>query len=206
MIFLNSIYQQVYFQYSDKINHFPLIRLIFYSLDKTIFYFLLFLIIRVVYLLIKRKKSNWKHEILLSVFTIYLLLLFFLTVFRHGYFPWDFHFYWHRSLSNINFQPLVQTFKLTTGTSILDFIYNFGGNIAWFIPWGLGLPLLNPLKINFSKTVFSGMLLSVLIESLQFVLFTGVSDIDDIIFNTVGAAIGYACFALYQTFMKKIKK
>lgn len=77
MIFLNPIYQQIYALYSTRINHFPLIRLFFYSLDKTIFYFLIFCLLRFGYLRIRRSKTNWSHELLLSGFVIYLLLLFF---------------------------------------------------------------------------------------------------------------------------------
>ncbi|MBA1434868.1 VanZ family protein, partial [Bombilactobacillus bombi] len=194
MIFLNSLYQQIYLQYSDKINHFPLIRLIFYSVDKTIFYFLIFLIVRYSYQCLKKRPHHWSHELLVDSFVIYLMLLFFLTVFRHGYFPWDFHFYWQRPLSEVNWRPLVETFKLTSGTSLLDFFYNFGGNIAWFIPWGFMYPHLKAHKAGFWLTVLSGMLVSLLIESLQFLLFTGVSDIDDVIFNTCGAMLGYEIY------------
>lgn len=200
MIFLNPIYQQIYALYSTRINHFPLIRLFFYSLDKTIFYFLIFCLLRFGYLRIRRSKTNWSHELLLSGFVIYLLLLFFLTVFRHGYFPWEFHFYWHRPLTEINWHPFVQTLKLTLGKSILDFLYNFWGNIAWFIPWGIFFPLVKKSTPGLGKTVLSGMLLSLVIESLQFVLFTGISDIDDVIFNTIGAFVGYFLLKLFQIF------
>ncbi len=39
MIFLNPIYQFIVEHFATKINHFPLVELIFYSLDKTIFLF-----------------------------------------------------------------------------------------------------------------------------------------------------------------------
>ena len=103
-------------------------------------------------------------------------------------------------MTEINGHPFVQTLKLTLGKSILDFFYNFWGNIAWFIPWGIFFPLIKKPTPGLGKTVLSGMLLSLVIESLQFVLFTGISDIDDVIFNTIGAFVGYLLLKLFQIF------
>ncbi len=43
-----------------------------------------------------------------------------------------------------------------------------------------------------------GMLFSVGIETLQFLLVTGVSDIDDVFFNTCGAILGYVIFKIVK--------
>lgn len=196
MIFLNSIYQQVYQHLAGRINHFPLIRLIFLSLDKTIFYFLLFLLCRILWLSTARQATSLGHELLVNLFVIYSLLLLFLTVFRQGYFPWDFHFYWHRSLTAINWVPLVETWKLTAGKSMIDFLYNSLGNILWFVPFGLLRPLISQRRASAMKTIIEGGLLSIGIESLQFVLLTGVSDVDDVIFNTLGVICGYMIYWL----------
>ncbi|UQS82510.1 VanZ family protein [Bombilactobacillus folatiphilus] len=194
MIFLNSIYQQVYNHWAGRINHFPLIRLIFVSLDKTIFYMLLFVVLRIIWRKFHPSKTTWRHEFNLFIFTIYLLLLFCLTVFRQGYFPWDFHLYLHRSLTQINLIPLVETWKLQHGKSIVDLLYNLGGNILWFVPFGYLRPKIIQKPYRGWQIILQGFLLSVLIESLQFILFTGVSDIDDVIFNTLGTTIGYLIY------------
>src|SRR5699024_3942675 len=99
--------------------------------------------------------------------------------------------YWQRPLSVINVQPLTETIKLQYGQSIIDFVYNFYGNILWFIPFGMLQPLLQHRRPHFFSTVLLGMLLSLSIETLQFFLATGVADIDDLIFNTLGTVLGY---------------
>lgn len=197
MYLLGPLYRVVAENYQDRINHFPLIRLIFYSLDKTLIYFILFLVLRVIYLRLKKQPWHWGPEILRGIFTFYVLLLLALTVFRGIYFPWQIKIYWQRPLSVINLQPLTETIKLQYGQSIIDFVYNFYGNILWFIPFGLLQPLLQKRRPHFLTTVLLGMLLSFSIETLQFFLATGVADIDDLIFNTCGAVIGYWLYWLF---------
>lgn len=203
MYLLSPIYSYIVAHYANSFNHFPLVRLIFYSLDKSLIYFLLFLLLRGIYFLVKKKRPHWPSELVLWVFIFYLLLLLALTVFRGIYFPWQIKIYWQRPRSQINLVPLVETLKLRNGTSSIDFIYNLYGNIAWFVPFGLLWPLVRKRR-GFFQTVFAGMLLSFLIETVQFFIWTGISDIDDIIFNTSGAIVGYLLFWLFlKRFMSR---
>lgn len=196
MIFLGPLYRFLRLHLETRINHFPLIELILYSLDKTIFYLLLIFIGRLIWLkIIKKRKSNLIYELKFFGFAFYLLMLLFLTVFRDVYYPWQLQIRFDRPLQQINLVPLVETFKLTRGLSKLDFIYNLFGNILWFVPFGFGSCLLAKKKRSFLGVTFSGLALSVSIEIMQFFLFTGVSDIDDVLFNTLGTMIGYG---LYQ--------
>lgn len=196
MIFLGPVYALFRAHLQGRINHFPLIELIFYSLDKTILYLVLFFILRLVWKKWRHQKIQWRRELKLSGFVIYLLMLLFLTVFRDAYFPWQLQLHFHRPLSQINLRPLVETLKLTRGLSKLDFFYNFFGNILWFLPFGYGFCALSHRKASMGKVVASGCLFSICIESLQFLLYTGVSDIDDVIFNTLGATLGYGIYHL----------
>ncbi|GKQ42974.1 glycopeptide antibiotics resistance protein [Companilactobacillus sp. RD055328] len=202
MIFLNPLYQQLIHLYADKINHFPLIRLSILSLDKTIFYLLIYIVLRILYLKKKKRKVKFKRELGLGLFVAYILLLLFLTVFRAQYFPWDIHIVTGRSLSEINIIPIIETLKLAGGTSIVDFFYNLYGNIAWFIPFGIMVPALKKKRINLLQVTIMGALFSISIETAQFFLQSGVTDIDDVIFNVLGVILGYC---LYQ-FGKSLKK
>lgn len=195
MIFLEPLYQFLKLHLQARINHFPLIELILYSLDKAILYLLLIFVGRWIWMkLIKKRKLNLKYEFKFFAFVFYLLMLLFLTVFRDAYFPWQLQFHLHRPLDQINLEPLVETMKLTRGLSKLDFVYNLFGNILWFIPFGFGSCALAQKPRTFFKITLSGLALSVSIELMQFFLFTGVSDIDDVIFNTLGTMIGYGCY------------
>jgi len=72
-------------------------------------------------------------------------------------------------------------------------------NILLLIPFGFGLPFITDFRMK--KIIVIGALFSIVIEFLQ--LITGlmakitfrVADINDVIFNTVGVAIGYILFA-----------
>ena len=71
-------------------------------------------------------------------------------------------------------------------------------NILLLVPFGFGLPFITDFRMK--KVVVMGALLSIFIELLQ--LLTGfvakitfrIADINDVIFNTLGVAIGYMLF------------
>jgi glycopeptide antibiotics resistance protein len=90
----------------------------------------------------------------------------------------------------MNLIPLITLTRQDLTTSLL--------NILLLIPFGFGLPFITNFRMK--KIVVMGALFSIVIEFLQ--LITGlmakiafrVADINDVIFNTVGVAIGYILF------------
>jgi Glycopeptide antibiotics resistance protein len=87
----------------------------------------------------------------------------------------------------------------------VDFFYNLYGNIVWFVPMGVFIPALTKRHLGFLRVVLIGALISISIETLQFILNTGVTDIDDVIFNTLGAAVGYLLFFVGKWIKTRIK-
>ena len=73
----------------------------------------------------------------------------------------------------------------------MPFVFLFVGNVACFVPFGFGLPALTPLRRSVVPLCFLG---SLLIEALQWAFGTGVPQVEDVILNTLGAALGYALF------------
>ena len=71
---------------------------------------------------------------------------------------------------------------------LLRVLYLFLGNVIWFIP--MGYYLVKRKELSFLQTVLFGFLISLLIETLQYVLGTGVSELDDLILNTFGCMTG----------------
>lgn len=197
MIFLGPFYQYVASFAAERYNHWPLIRLIFYSVDKTIFYELIFLLLRGLYLKISHKKITFGHELLVNIFAIYIIMLYALTAFRGIYFPWQISISLPRPETALNLIPFEQTIKLIHGISKIDFFYNLFGNIVWFVPFGIFFPMIHKRRIGMIKTVTSGFCLSLSIEIVQYFLGTGIADIDDLIFNTIGALIGYLIYAFF---------
>lgn len=204
MIFLGPLYNLIAQLYATQINHFALIKLIVLALDKTIFYFLIFMILRLLWLMLIRQRRTFKSEATVWLFAFYLILVLMLTTFRGTYFPWQLSFNFRRPLSDINLVFMKETWKMFYASSRLDFIYNSFGNIVCFLPFGFLAPFVFSKKQTFIKILVGGILFSVLIETMQFLLATGVSDIDDVFFNSCGTAVGYLIYSLFQRVRQKL--
>ena len=76
-------------------------------------------------------------------------------------------------------------------TSIV--IVNLVTNLLLFAPMGFFIPLLFKNRItNIKQFIILIIILSLFVEILQFITYSGSTDIDDIILNTIGAIIIYA--------------
>lgn len=208
MIFMQPFFEWIESRFGESINHFPLVELVIYSIDHALFYFMFWIIGRGSILAIKMKNKKpikWRRELILSAFIFYILLLIHLTVFR-GENSINNVTIILRPLSEINWVPFVETAKLTKGTSLFDYYYNLYGNILWFIPMGFGAAYLMKKRYYFLRSLLIGIAISFLIETMQFLFYTGVSDIDDLIFNTIGTIIGIGLFEISQWLYKKGQK
>lgn len=117
---------------------------------------------------------------LLLVF--YLAALLRVTVFRDGCFS-------HGLFSGrIEWTPFVYLFFLLRIGYWRYFLYLFVGNLVWFVPLGGYLRLRGR---PFWQAALCGAGLSLGIETAQFVLGSGVSEVEDVILNTAGAALGW---------------
>lgn len=130
-----------------------------------------------------------KNTALWGLFILYLLLLFRMTVFRSS-----FGSYPPFSHGQILWVPFVSLWKIYQN-SVSYFLYLFLGNLVWFVPFGILLPILTKRR---ARTIFYCFLLSLLIETLQYVFGTGVSEVEDLILNTLGGAIGYGIFKIFE--------
>jgi glycopeptide antibiotics resistance protein len=67
--------------------------------------------------------------------------------------------------------------------------------MAMFIPSGMILPVVYKKRNSFGKVLITGAFISLGIEILQLPFASRASDIDDLILNTLGVAIGYGIYA-----------
>ena len=81
---------------------------------------------------------------------------------------------------------------------------NILGNMLLFIPWGFLAPMFFSKVQTLKRLVFSTILISVSAEILQFLFVVGVADIDDVLFNIVGALIGFYIFTFSASERRKI--
>ena len=136
--------------------------------------------------------QNKQKRICLIIFIIYIFIVLTLTVFR-------FNIYYDERQINLSlFSDLIEIYR---NFGIGFFLWLLLGNIFWFIPFGFLLPMLLK-KHNLIKTLLSGFLFSLTIETLQFTFYKGVAELDDLILNTFGVLIGYGLFRLFSIHKK----
>ncbi|MGO4886502.1 VanZ family protein [Anaerobacillus sp. MEB173] len=107
---------------------------------------------------------------------------------------------------NYNITPFRSIYRIAVySPTIIDPIKILLGNVVLFIPFGFLLPLVvRKLKFSIIKVTFAGMCVSILIESAQFLFTYRVSNIDDVILNTVGTFIGVTAIKFIVFLKRKI--
>ena len=100
----------------------------------------------------------------------------------------------------INLIPFVNLFDYDIFS---EAIINFIGNTAMFIPLGIVWPAVFKELDTPLKTLAAGAGFSLLIEILQLPFFDRVSDVDDLLLNTLGFAVGYGVYRLVARINRK---
>jgi glycopeptide antibiotics resistance protein len=102
--------------------------------------------------------------------------------------------------NELNLIPLVTLTPGDLQTSLL--------NILLMVPFGFGLPFISDCRMK--KVVVSGLLFSLAIELTQWLtarlagVTFRVADVNDLIFNTLGAAVGYALFLGFGVVFRRL--
>ena len=144
----------------------------------------------------QQKKVVWKREALLLLMYINLAVLI-----RFVFYPFF--------TVNGEVQPLIINMSslqplrvnLIPLVNILDYdikreaAINIIGNISMFIPTGVIMPILYKRLDCFWKVLLAGAGLSFVIEVIQLLFPGSVTDIDDLLLNTLGVAVGYGIYA-----------
>ena len=144
---------------------------------------------------VRRGSVDWKREGILLLMYVNLAV-----IIRFAFFPMDrvngrvqpllfdpaavFPF-------RVNLVPFVNLFDYETKRKLL---LNVVGNVGMYIPSGIVLPVVCKKPDGFGKTVLTGALISLCFEMLQLPFNVRTSDIDDLILNTLGVAVGYGIY------------
>lgn len=80
---------------------------------------------------------------------------------------------------------------------------NIFGNVLGFVPLGCILPVICRKWRNCFLIILSGFGLSLCVETIQLITKVGCFDVDDMILNTLGAALGYLAFAVCDYLRRK---
>ena len=135
--------------------------------------------------LLRRRRPGLKR--LLGI--AYIAALVQITVLRGGV-NWQAVLHEGRQLPQL--LPFGTTLALLGGGT-WNFIYNTLGNLLWFVPLGMLLA-----KRRGYQALLAGALVSACIETGQYILMTGQSDIDDVIINALGTLLGWAMLRLWR--------
>ena len=152
----------------------------------------------------KTKNFNWKREAQLIL--VYICIV---VVARFTFFPF--------SKVDGKIQPLIfdSANWLNFRINLLPMVYlldyeirrgaliNVIGNTAMFIPLGIVWPVCFKQLNSHRKVIAAGVGTSLLIEILQLPFYDRVSDIDDLILNSLGFLIGYGIYLLVKKSKKK---
>ena len=144
---------------------------------------------------IRQGRISWKREAVLLLMYINLAV-----IIRYVFFP--------KALADGHVQPLIfdpvtaYPFRVNLVPFVLlfdydnvrDIVWNVVGNMAMLIPSGIVLPVVYRKLDCFRKVVAVGALISFCIEILQLPFPSRASDVDDLILNTLGVAVGYGVY------------
>ena len=163
------------------------------------------------YNVVKNKRINIAREIILFIFFVYFLFLLLLTIFKGGRIEFSnqfnsFMYREHGLLGIINVVPIKETINtfMQSETGMRNSLRNLIGNILVFMPLGFFIPLLFDKFNNLKKVLKVGCLSSLAIELSQLFVGSNVCDIDDVIYNTLGALAGFICYKTFETIIKKV--
>lgn len=123
-----------------------------------------------------------KHQKLVTkvLFVVYLILLAWIILMKT-----EFSFDQISRMRSTNFVPF-------EGTAVYNNQLHFQEiylNVLIFVPFGIYLSVLKP-NWSFARKVFLMFLVSLSFESLQYIFAIGVTDITDLLGNTLGGVIG----------------
>lgn len=147
----------------------------------------------------KERRIDWRRE--LQLILVYICII---VVARCTFFPF--------AKVDGKVQPLVFDsanafpfrINLVPFVNLMDYpersdaILNFVGNTTMFIPIGIIWPIVYRKLDSHAKVIAAGVGFSLLIEILQLPFFDRVSDIDDLILNSLGFVVGYGIYVLVR--------
>ncbi|MBO7673772.1 MAG: VanZ family protein [Atopobiaceae bacterium] len=103
----------------------------------------------------------------------------------------------------LNLVPFAEFF---TYDSTRDMLVNVVGNCVMFVPTGIVLPIVYPKLDSLAKVVGVCALISLAIELVQLPFHTRVTDVNDLMLNVAGGAIGYGLYALFRGIARRARK
>ena len=153
------------------------------------------------------KRVDWKREI--QLIFVYICIV---VVARFTFFPFskvngEIQPLIYESAKvfpfRINWIPFVNLFDYP---EMRDILINVIGNTAMFIPLGIVWPSVYKRLDTHWKVISAGIGVSLCIEILQLPFYDRVSDVDDLLLNSLGFIIGYLLYLLAKQVSKRVRR
>ena len=112
--------------------------------------------------------------------------------------------YWLQVSRNLNLQPL-QTIRhqwrllnMDKDWAVRSGVVNIYGNVLMFVPLGLLLPWINSRLRRLWRTLLASAAMITAVEIAQLLSLRGFGDVDDLLLNLIGTAIGFGLFKMWK--------
>ncbi|MCM3573928.1 MULTISPECIES: VanZ family protein [Mesobacillus] len=154
--------------------------------------------------LIDIKYKKWISAISYTLFIAYIIIaviLLFLSPYRQA--AYELNSAGSNPYNIIPFKTITDYIKASSHINQNIWMSNLFGNVLAFFPMGVFLPWLFKRFIGFWRTTSTVFLATLTVEILQFATRVGSFDIDDIILNTLGGAIGYLLIKIIYLLLLK---
>jgi glycopeptide antibiotics resistance protein len=136
--------------------------------------------------------------ILFGVYVLAMIYLLFLQRLKYHFSGLSYSEYISSSINLIPFRTITEYAKSTIASSdVLNYAFvNLSGNILMFVPFGFFLPTLWRKQRKISRFAATVCITVAAIELIQLFTTLGSCDVDDFIFNIIGAALGFGIWKL----------
>ena len=143
--------------------------------------------------------SQAKGQRLIS--TVYFVVLFYFLFFSEEMGRTYSERAYHYNL--IPFHEILRFIRARAKLGFVSVFLNIGGNIIGFLPFGFFLPVITRKLRHAPLVILLGFLTSAAVEFTQLFTHTGSFDVDDMILNTFGTAVGYLIYIIFEFFWRK---
>ncbi len=137
-----------------------------------------------------------KRNILWGSFALYILLMLWLLFIRYR--DVTVTDYWGQLAGRVNLVPFASVGSMLhnlrhypTLPVLWQVVYNIGGNIAMFVPLGFFLQKLLPSCRGFLRCMGTVAGIMSMVELCQLLTLRGFCEVDDVMLNVAGAALGW---------------
>ena len=103
---------------------------------------------------------------------------------------------WEHRVNVMPFLEIRRSCRLIFERHVEGASLNLFGNVVGFLPVGFLPPVITRTMRKFHRVLLHGLFVSLIVELIQLITRAGRCDVDDVILNTTGCALGYLIFLI----------